>query len=122
MKRLLLFVVGMLTITLLSIAQASSSNSSSTRVELELRQTKEQPTKVHRSSRLAIVNAFYNEHSETLEISYDGEDSGEVFLYLNESIIDYSPEINTTFSLSTLGLYKVEVIGETWIASGYLQL
>ena len=55
-------------------------------------------------------------------ILYDGDATGEVFLYLNNNIIEYDSEINTSFQISIPGLYKIEIIGETWIAQGYIQL
>ncbi len=57
-----------------------------------------------------------------MEICYDGEAAGEVFLYLNNNIIRYNSEINSTFPISDPGLYTIEIVGETWTAIGYLQL
>ncbi len=122
MKRLLSFFLLMVAITLPSIAQGSTGNSSSKRVKLEIRQTKETPTHMHRAPMFIDIEAYYNEEEGTLEICYDGEATGETFLYLNGNAVGYDSEINTSFQISSPGLYRIEVISESWIATGYLQL
>lgn len=112
----------MVAITLPSIAQGSTGNSSSKRVELEIRQTKETPSHMHRAPVFIDIEAYYNEEEGTLEICYDGEASGETFLYLNGNVAGYDSEINTSFQISTPGLYKIEIISEYWIATGYIEL
>lgn len=112
----------MVAITLPSIAQGSTGNSSSKRVELEIRQTKQTPTRMHRAPVFIDIEAYYNEEEGTLEICYDGEAIGETFLYLNGNVVGYNSDINTSFQISSPGLYKIEVISESWIAIGYLQL
>ena len=57
-----------------------------------------------------------------MEICYDGETLGETFLYLNGNVAGYDSEINTSFQISSPGLYKIEVISESWIAVGYIEL
>jgi hypothetical protein len=69
------------------------------------------------------IDAWYNNESNSIDISYDGEAIGEVSLYLNGNILDYSTEINTTFALPyTTGIYRIEITTETWSAEGYIQL
>ncbi len=72
--------------------------------------------------RMDNIEAWYNAESNSINILYDGDATGEVFLYLNNNIIEYDSEINTSFQISIPGLYKIEIIGETWIAQGYIQL
>lgn len=122
MKRLLSFFLLMVAITLPSIAQGSTGNSSSKRVKLEIRQTKETPTHMHRAPMFVDIEAYYNEEEGTLEICYDGDATGETFLYLNGNVVGYDSEINTSFQISTPGLYKIEVISESWVATGYIEL
>ncbi len=58
-----------------------------------------------------------------IEITYSGETSGEVYLYRNDSLIDYDTEINTSFSLpEATGAYHIVIITENWTANGYLEL
>jgi hypothetical protein len=122
MKKILSLILVMMAVTLPVIAQESSSSSSTRRVGLEVTQTYGHPTTAHRAPMRINVEAYYNEGDGTLEICYEGEAIGETILYLNDNIIGYDSEINTTFQISTPGLYKIEILGETWIALGYIQL
>lgn len=122
MKKLLSFILAIIAVTLPVIAQDSTGSSSTRRVGLEVRQTQESATTVHRAPMHINVEAFYNSDFNTLSIYYNGEAEGEVFLFLENSIIDYSSEINTVFPIITSGLYKVEIRTENWEAEGYIQL
>lgn len=122
MKKILSLILAMISVTLPLIAQESTSGSSPRRVGLEVTQTYGRPTTAHRAPMRINIDAYYNEESGTLDICYDGESVGEAFLYLNDNIIGYNSEINTTFQISTSGLYRIEIIGETWLAQGYIQL
>lgn len=122
MKKFLSLILVMIAVTLPVFAQESTSSSSTRRVGLEVRQTQETATTVHRAPMRINIEAFYNEGSGTLDICYNDEAIGEVFLYLNDNIIGYDSELNTSFQISTPGLYRIEIIGETWIAQGYIQI
>lgn len=121
MKKILSFILVMMTITLPGLAQESTSNSTR-RVGLEVTQTYGRPTTAHRSPIRINIEAYYNEENSTLDICYEGEAIGEVFLYMNNTIVGYDSELNTSFQISPSGLYRIEIIGETWIAQGYIQL
>lgn len=122
MKKILSLILVMIAVTLPVFAQGSTSSSSTRRVGLEVRQTQEPATKVHRAPMRINLEAYYNEENGTLDICYNGEAIGEVFLYLNENIIGYDSDINTSFQISESGLYRIEIVGETWIAQGYIQI
>ena len=77
---------------------------------------------MHRAPIRVNIEAYYNEENGTLEICYDGEATGEAFLYLNDNIVGYSSEINTTFQIEEPGIYRIEILGESWIAEGSLQV
>ena len=77
---------------------------------------------MHRAPMRINIEAYYNEVDGTLDICYDGEAVGEVFLYLDDTIVGYDSEINTSFPISSSDLYKIEIISETWVATGYIQL
>ena len=79
-------------------------------------------TSVDRAPMYIDLEAFYDSESQTISVCYDGECEGEVYLYLNETVVGYDSEINTSFQISSPGLYKIEVISESWIATGYIQL
>ncbi len=68
------------------------------------------------------IKAYYNTESHSINIWYDGESDGEVFLYLNDNVVGYSSEINTTFQIEEPGIYRIEILGESWIAEGSLQV
>lgn len=122
MNKLLSLILVMMSVALPLTAQESSNSSSTRRVGLEISQTKGKTTTAHRAPAHFDIAVIYYEEDGTLEICYDGEAAGEVFLYLNNNIIRYNSEINSTFPISDLGLYTIEIVGETWTAIGYLQL
>lgn len=121
MKKFISIILVMITLALPAMAQGKKENSTSQHVELEFRRIQNTPTILHAPMRINI-DVYYNNENGALEIFYDGEATGEVFLYLNENIIGYDSVINTSFQILSPGLYKIEIIGETWIAQGYIQL
>ena len=68
------------------------------------------------------LDVIYNHNNQILEVCYYGENNGEILLYHNNTLVNYSSELNTTFQLTNPGLYKIEIIEETWIATGYVKL
>lgn len=68
------------------------------------------------------IQAWYDAEAQNIVISYNGEQAGEVHLYLNGVMAGYSSEINTVFSVSESGLYSIEILGEDWIAIGEIQI
>lgn len=122
MKKIISLFLLMISIALPSIAQQSSGHTSDRPVSLEVRQTKGSGSRMHRAPMRINIEAYYNEVDGTLDICYDGEAVGEVFLYLDDTIVGYDSEINTSFPISSSDLYKIEIISETWVATGYIQL
>lgn len=112
----------MIAVTLPVIAQESSSSSSTIQVELEVRRTNNTAHPVHRVPMRINLEAYYNAGDGTLDICYDGEAVGDVYLYINDTIVGYDSELNTSFQISIPGLYRIEIIGETWIAQGHIQI
>lgn len=103
--------------------ESKPSSSYNRRVGLEVHQTKEPATTVHRTPMRISVEAWYNAETNSIDISFDGETEGEVFLYLNEDIVEYDSKINTSLQVpSSPGLYTIEIISEAWSAYGYIQL
>lgn len=68
------------------------------------------------------IQAWYDAEAQNIVISYDGEQAGEVYLYLNGVPAGYSSDINTTFPISVSGLYSIEILGEDWVATGEIQI
>lgn len=123
MNKLLSLVIVMLMAAFQAMAQESKTNTSSQCIKLEITQYGTHKTGVHRAPMHVSIEAFYNAENNSIDISYDGEADGEVFLYLNGNLLDYNPDVNTSFALpQILGLYQIEIICETWSAEGYIQL
>ena len=122
MKKLLSLIIAVMIPALQAMAQESKSETSSQQILLE-RTTKNLTYERTRAPMRVNIEAYYNADSRTIDISYDGEATGETFLYLNGNVMDYSPEINTSLQVPSIpGLYQVEIVSENWIAQGYIQL
>lgn len=121
MNKILSLILVMIAVALPMTAQDSNGNSNSKHVELKLKHNHTTPTMVHAPMHINI-DVYYYEEDGNLEVCYDGESTGEVFLYLNDTVIGYNSEINSSFQISDPGCYKIEIVGETWVATGYLQL
>lgn len=121
MKRILLLLFLIVTTVIIPFAQNSKENSNSKPIRLEARGNETKST-VHRAPMYINIKAYYDAETNKISIIYDGEKSGEVFLYLNGNVIDYDSELNTSFQISECGLYKIEIISDSWIAEGFLRL
>lgn len=123
MNKLLSLVIVMIMAAFQAMAQESKTNTSSQCIKLEITQYGTHQTGVHRAPMYVSIEAFYNAENNSIDISYDGEADGEVFLYKNESIIEYDSNMNTSLQIpSTPGLYRIEIISEFWLAEGYINL
>lgn len=133
MKKLLFLIITVMMLAAQAVAQAvaqetpktnpSSPSTSSKEIKLEIAQYNNDTTGRHRIPMCVNLEAFYNEESNTIDIIYNGDADGEVFLYINEDIMNYSSEINTSLELpTTSGIYRIEIISQTWIAEGYIHL
>lgn len=116
-KQIFTLLFLMICIGLSPNAAASNEPAPSADIDLEVHKN-ENGTKPHRAPMHVNIDAFYDSMSRTISIVYGGEAEGEVFLYLNGAIVDHSPEINTTFMISAPGLYEIEVVSESWTATG----
>lgn len=123
MKKFLSLILVMMTFAFHAIAgESKTSTSPSQGIMLEIVQFKETSGR-HRAPMRVSIEAWYNAESNTIDITYDGETEGEVFLCLNGNILDYSPEINSSIMLPhSSGLYTIEIVSETWSAKGDIRL
>lgn len=122
MKKILALILVMMMFSLNAMAGESESSKSSQSIMLEIAQYNETTGRARAPMRIGI-EAWYNAESNTIDITYDGDATGEVYLYLNGNAIEYSPELNTSLQVpSTHGLFRIEIMSETWIAQGYLQM
>ena len=124
MKKLLSLILAMMAFVIPSVADDQQTDGNSpTPITLDT------DTKIngdgsdrHRAPIRISIEAYYNPVTQSIDIYYSGGASGEVFLYLDDTIIGYDSNINTSFPISAHGLYKIEIIGESWSAEGYIQL
>lgn len=123
MKKTLSLILVMMSVVFSSLAQESNSGKTETPIVLLPHPIDNSGSSArHRAPMRINIEAYYNEGNGTLNICYDGEAIGEVYLYLNNIIVGYDSDINTSFQISTPGLYKIEIISEAWIAEGYIPL
>lgn len=123
MNKLLSLVIIMIMAAFQAMAQESKTNTSSQCIKLEITQFRTHKTGVHRAPMYISIEAFYDAENNSIDISYNGEANGEVFLYKNESIIEYDSNLNTSLHIpSSPGLYRIDIISEYWSAQGYIQL
>lgn len=122
MKKLLSLIIAVMILAFQAIAQESKPATSSQQIFLE-HTTRNLTYERPRAPMRVNLEAFYNAESRTIDISYEGEADGEVFLYLNDELIDYVSNINTSIQIPyTTGVYRIEIVSDTWIAQGYIQL
>ena len=125
MKKFLFLILFIMSTIGNIVSLASTNNTSSNRdlpINLDIHQVKRNPS-VKRAPGIIDIEVYYNENTHTIEILYDGESIGEVFIYLDDKIVGYSSDINTIISLpSENGNYKIEIITDYWIAIGYIEL
>ncbi|MDE7350877.1 MAG: hypothetical protein K2N25_07405 [Muribaculaceae bacterium] len=77
---------------------------------------------VHRTPIRINVEAWYDEGTNTISITYYGEATGEVNLYHDGELIDSSSAINTTFYVPGSGFYTIEINAESWSATGNIDV
>lgn len=123
MKKILSLILVMMSIAFSSVAQASNNGNANIPIVLESHPIDNNGNSTrHRAPMRINIEALYDSDSRSINIYYNGEVDGDVYLYLNETVIDYSSEINTSFPIYTPGFYKIEIIGENWIVEGDIQL
>lgn len=122
MKKIIAIILLLLTLECQVLAQDKNSAPSQT-VGLHFILKTPAPSNVHRAPVNININTSYNAENNSIDISYVGEDDGEIFIYMNDDIVGYSSELNTSIQLpSSTGHYRLEIVSETWIAQGHLQL
>ena len=69
------------------------------------------------------IDVWFDTDTNTFTVSYDGEATGEVTVYRNGEIVASDTEINTVLTVDgTPGLYTIEIVTESWTATGSLEL
>ena len=121
-KSLLLFLLASFIVFPLFSANDNNEESDSENIELEIKDNKDKPDNGnHRSPSYYFIDVYLYRNN-TLEVCYYGENNGELFLYHNNILFNYSSELNASFQLMTPGLYKIVIIEESWTATGYISI
>lgn len=126
MKKFLASLIFILTIALSAYAECDNTGQNGyhpTNIDLKLGKIENGNGTPHRKQFYVYIEAYYIPQNNSIEITYFGEAEGEAYLYNGDNLIDYSSSINTTFTLpSQNGLYTIEIVTDSWIAQGYLQI
>lgn len=123
MRIIIFIILATLSVAFQMNAQESNNSSSKNPVGLEVHQNNNNSShSVHRTPVRINIEVFYDSESHTIEILNNGNSEGETFLYLNDNLIEYVAEINTSFYISASGQYKIEIVTDNWTAIGYLSL
>lgn len=128
MKKLIVCLWMMFTSAFILTAAAASEGSSSNGgygifMEIHRKSNPSKNTQVNRAPFHIDISVYYNAVTNSVEVVYDGEAEGEVFLYNGDIVVGYDSAINTTLQLpDALGQYCIEIVGETWTATGKIPL
>lgn len=122
MKRYFIAFMLILGIIIPSIADDPDGSSSSDPIELTTSKN-DKPSGIHRAPMHISLKAYYYAETNTIVISYDGEAMGEVTVCRNGDVVASDSEINTVLTIDgTPGLYTIEIVIESWTATGSLEL
>lgn len=123
MKKILSFIVAFIAFALPLYAQNSNGKGEPTSIIFDTHEKGDIPNpKPHRSPMCIPVEAWYDATAETISIQYYGDAKGEANLYLNGQLIESSSDINTTFTVSEAGFYTIEIMTESWTATGNIEI
>ena len=123
MKKIFSLMLALMAIALPAVAQDSDGNSSSTPIAMETHPfCNHQNPPVLRTPMRICVEAYYDAVSSTISIIYCGEATGEAFLYRDGELMASASEINTTFKVTGQGYYTIEILAESWTATGNVEI
>ncbi len=94
-------------------------------VNMTVRENKTTPKYKRSLSTTSYIWVYYDVDAATVELVCPDNMEGESFIYdSSDAVVDYAPETNTTFDVSTLpsGYYIIYVSTEDWEAYGEIQL
>ena len=123
MKKILVLVFLMMTLSTTIFADDSTSIPSNIEnVSLEITKSGNE-SKRHRAPTRKCVNAYYDKLNNVISITCDMSVEPSISLYLDNNLIDFCHSTNTMFQLpEPHGQYKIEIVGENWMAIGYLDI
>ncbi len=121
-KRLASIILLLAAFALSSAAEQSKGNNNSIPVGLEIKSTNSEGKKILRSTLFIPIEAWYEIGTRSLVINYTGKSTGIVNLYLNGTLYETSPAINTSFYISEPGMYSVQILTDSWYAIGSIEI
>ncbi len=121
MKKFFALIFLMMSLAFSASAASSNEPANEDPIDLETRDNSGGSSR-HRAPLHVNIEAFYDSMNNAINIYYSGEAEGEIFLYLNGSVVDYSTELTTSFLLSGSGLYEIEVVTDSWTAYGSIRI
>lgn len=108
--------------SMITWANTPSQDPGSIPVDIEIIQIDNKDNRPRKPS-LINLELTYNILDNSINIQYIGSSIGEVFIYKESVLVGYDSEINTSILLpSNKGKYEIEIITDSWIAKGYLDL
>lgn len=108
--------------TFQALAETSNGKPVSDEIGLEFHQ-KDNGSRTHRSPLRHNITACYDEFTNSIIINCDDGTLAEVYIYQNDTIIEYKQSVTLTFQLpEPHGQYKIEIVGENWMAIGFLDI
>lgn len=76
----------------------------------------------HRAPSHIDIHAYYDTNLRTINIETQGNNEGEVSLYLNGNLIETAFSINNVFQIELPGIYEIDIKTESWTAYGMIDL
>ncbi|MCM1141805.1 MAG: hypothetical protein NC453_24810 [Muribaculum sp.] len=106
---------------LMAFALNASAEGYGVFMEIDMKNS-EKYHKVNRAPKRISLDVVYDTDSQCVTVNGDEGMEVEVFLYnsLGE-VEDYSSSLNTTLSVSSLGIHRIHIEGEDWVANGTIE-
>lgn len=118
--KVILILIASLMLTSL-YAVGGNDNSAPEEIGLEIKQKDNPPTPL-RAPLYVNIEAIYDAVTSTISIIFNGEDIGEVRLYLDGQCIEVSSQINCIFHVTQSGYYQTIINTPNWTAEGGINL
>ena len=83
---------------------------------------KDKSQHISRAPLILNIEVTYDENLHYLSLSTDSEADAEVYLYKDEVLIGYAPEINCTFDVYEYGEYVIVIDSDAWAGEFVLDL
>lgn len=123
MKKFFLIIIAFMVITVPMMAKESDNPPIPVPIILDTHPNDDDPNPtIPRAPMRICVEAWYDADLGSISINYYGEISGEVNLYCDGMLVATAPEINATFMICESGFYTIEILAESWTATGSIEI